>query len=69
MRGELGGEVACEGLELKPVIVALTERGDGWVRPGLVAFQSAADGRPVALELRGAGDTQLEVADVMAKRR
>ncbi|MFN8622145.1 MAG: helix-turn-helix domain-containing protein [Chloroflexota bacterium] len=58
-----------KGLELKPVIVALTEWGDRWVRPGPVEFRSAADGLPVALELRGAGDGPLDVADVVARRR
>lgn len=58
-----------KGLEIKPVIVALTEWGDRWVRPGPVEFRSAPDGQPVALELRRADDARLDVADVVAKRR
>lgn len=59
-----------KGLELKPVIIALTEWGDTWVRPGPVVFQNASDGQPVALQLRHVGDdTEATVADVVARRR
>lgn len=59
-----------KGLELKPVIIALTEWGDKWVRPGPVVFQSEADGQPVGLQLRRAGDeTEVAIADVVAHRR
>jgi DNA-binding HxlR family transcriptional regulator len=59
-----------KGLELKPVITALTEWGDKWVRPGSVVYQSESDGRPVELQLRRAGDgAQVAVADVVARRR
>src|SRR5262249_10268896 len=36
-----------KGLELKPVIIALTEWGDRWVRPGPVVYQDGSDGQPV----------------------
>jgi DNA-binding HxlR family transcriptional regulator len=59
-----------KGLELKPVIIALTEWGDKWVRPGPVVFHNASDGQPVELQLRGGGDdTQVAIADVVARRR
>ena len=59
-----------KGLELKPVIIALTEWGDAWVRPGPVVFQNRADGQPVELQLRGASDdAQVAVADVVVRRR
>src|SRR5687768_11072818 len=35
-----------KGLELKSVIIALTEWGDRWVQPGPIAFQNASDGQP-----------------------
>ncbi|MEX1103638.1 MAG: helix-turn-helix domain-containing protein, partial [Dehalococcoidia bacterium] len=34
-----------KGLDLKPVIIALTEWGDRWVRPGPVVFENEADGQ------------------------
>lgn len=59
-----------KGLELKPVIIALTEWGDKWVRPGPVVFRHASDGQPVALQLRCVGDDALvAVGDVVARRR
>jgi DNA-binding HxlR family transcriptional regulator len=59
-----------KGLELKPVIIALTEWGDKWLRPGPVVFRNESDGRPVELQLRRAGDdAQVAVADVVARRR
>jgi DNA-binding HxlR family transcriptional regulator len=58
-----------KGLELKPVIIALTAWGDKWVRPGPVVFRTG-DGQPVELQLRQVGDDrQVPVADVVAKRR
>ena len=76
-RGEAGasgepGEyrLTKKGLELKPVIIALTEWGDKWVRPGPVVFQDESDGRRVKLQLRRAGDdAPVAVADVVARRR
>lgn len=59
-----------KGLELKPVIVALTEWGDKWVRPGPVVFRTQSDGRPVTLQLRRTGeDTEVAIADVVARLR
>ena len=59
-----------KGLELKPVIIALTEWGDKWLQPGPVVFQSESDGRPVALQLRRVEDDgRVGVADVVARRR
>jgi len=59
-----------KGLELKPVIIALTEWGDKWVRPGPVDFRNESDGQPVALQLRGADDdAQVAIGDVVARRR
>lgn len=59
-----------KGLELKPVIIALTEWGDTWLQPGPVLFQDASDGQPVGLHLRRADDDgQVGVADVVARRR
>lgn len=59
-----------KGLEMKPVIIALTEWGDKWVRPGPVVFQSASDGQPVELQLRQVGkDIPASVTDVVARRR
>jgi DNA-binding HxlR family transcriptional regulator len=59
-----------KGLELKPVIIALTEWGDKWVKPGPVVFQNECDGQPVELQLRRVGDdTQAAIADIVARRR
>jgi len=59
-----------KGMELKPVIIALTQWGDKWLQPGPVVFQSASDGRPVTVQLRRAGDdAEVPVADVVARLR
>jgi DNA-binding HxlR family transcriptional regulator len=59
-----------KGLELKPVVMALTAWGDKWVRPGPVVFRNEADGQPVELQLRRIGDdAQVAVADVVARPR
>ena len=59
-----------KGLELKSVIIALTEWGDKWLRPGPVEFQNDSDGQRVGLQLRRVGDgTQVAVADVVARAR
>ena len=59
-----------KGLELKPVIIALTQWGDKWVQPGPVAFHDERDGRPVELQLRGVdGDAEIPVANVVTRRR
>jgi DNA-binding HxlR family transcriptional regulator len=59
-----------KGLELKPVIIALTEWGDKWVQPGPVEFQHESDGQPVELQLRRVGDdAQVAIGDIIARRR
>jgi DNA-binding HxlR family transcriptional regulator len=59
-----------KGLELKPVIIALTEWGDTWLKPGPVVFETESDGAPVGLQLRRADDeTRVGVADVVARPR
>jgi len=59
-----------KGLEMKPAIIALTAWGDKWVRPGPVVYRHAADGRPVELQLRRAGDdAPVAVSDVVVARR
>jgi DNA-binding HxlR family transcriptional regulator len=59
-----------KGLELKPVIIALTEWGDKWVQHGPVVFQDKSNGQRVELQLRRVGDdTQVALADVVARRR
>jgi len=74
-RAEASGEQAeyrltRKGLELKPVIIALTEWGDKWVRPGPVVFQNESDGQRVKLQLRRVrDDAPVAVADVVARRR
>ena len=58
------------GMELKPVIIALTEWGDKWLGPGPVVYQSGQDGRKVKLQLRRAGDdAPVPVSEVVARRR
>lgn len=59
-----------KGLELKPVIIALTHWGDKWVEPGPILFTNRADGQPVTLQLREAGgEAEVAVADIVAQRR
>lgn len=59
-----------KGLELKPVLIALTEWGDKWLRPGPVVFRNESDGRRVELQLRRTGDgARVAVTDVVARRR
>lgn len=59
-----------KGLELKVVIVALTQWGDKWLGPGPVVFQNGADRQPVALQLRRTDDdTEAAIVDVVAERR
>ena len=54
-----------EGMELKSVIIALTEWGDKWLKPGPAVFLN--DGEPVRLEFRRVSDgIRVETADVVA---
>ena len=56
-----------KGLELLPTILALTEWGERWVRPGPIFYGDRADGAAVGLQLRRRdNDQQLDVADVVA---
>lgn len=59
-----------KGLELKPVIIALTAWGDKWVQPGPVVYQNKCDGQLVELQLRRVDDdTPVALADVVAQLR
>lgn len=59
-----------KGMELKPVIMALTEWGDKWLRPGPIVYTSARDGRRVRLQVRRVGDdAPVAPADVGVRRR
>ena len=59
-----------KGLELKPVIIALTEWGDKWLQPGPVEFRSESDGQPVEIQLRRVGDdAQVGIGEVVARPR
>jgi DNA-binding HxlR family transcriptional regulator len=59
-----------KGLELKPVIVALTEWGDRWLAPGPVVYVDGAEGAPVGLRLlRGGDDAPVDVSEVTVRRR
>jgi DNA-binding HxlR family transcriptional regulator len=70
-----GGEpteylLSQKGLELKPVIIALTQWGDRWLQPGPAVFEDRADGERVEVQLRRAGDdAPVDVADVVARLR
>ena len=58
------------GLELKSVIIALTEWGDKWVRPGPISYRDQSDGKLVEVQLRRADDDkQIDVADIVAVLR
>jgi DNA-binding HxlR family transcriptional regulator len=58
-----------KGLELKPVLMALTAWGDKWLEPGPVVFESESDGRPVELQLRAGDGARVSITDVVARRR
>jgi DNA-binding HxlR family transcriptional regulator len=59
-----------KGLELKPVIVALTEWGDKWVRPGPITFRDKSTNTPIELQLRRTeGGQKRDVADIVAVPR
>ncbi len=58
-----------KGLELQPVIIALTEWGDKWVRPGPLVFKTASDGRPVKLALQRPDGRLAALEDVVARPR
>jgi DNA-binding HxlR family transcriptional regulator len=59
-----------KGLELKTVVIALTEWGDKWVRPGPIFYSDTSDGERIEVQLRRAGDgKQVDVAEVVARPR
>jgi len=59
-----------KGLELMPVVIALTEWGDKWVRPGPISYRDRTGSEPVELQLRrGADGKPVDVADVAAVLR
>lgn len=59
-----------KGVDMKPVIMALTVWGDRWLGPGPIAFRHGKDGGPVALDTRctECGEA-IAVADIIVKRR
>ncbi len=59
-----------KGMELKPVIIALTQWGDKWVRPGPVEYIDGRDRQPVAVQLRRtADDARVAVDDIVVRKR
>lgn len=58
-----------KGLELKPVIVALTEWGDRWLGPGPVVFRDVGTGDRVALTFQSQSGQVTPVDAVVARRR
>jgi DNA-binding HxlR family transcriptional regulator len=59
-----------KGLELMPVVIALTEWGDKWVRPGPISYRDKTSAKPIELQLRRASDgRQVDVADIVAVLR
>jgi DNA-binding HxlR family transcriptional regulator len=58
-----------KGLDLKPVIIALTEWGDRWIARGPVVFCGGPDGQRVTLELRTANEVRIAVDSVVARPR
>ena len=59
-----------KGMELKPVIIALTEWGDKWLEPGPIVYTSGPEGRRVKLQLRRVGDdAPVALSDVGVRRR
>lgn len=57
-----------KGLEMKPVIVALTVWGDKWVRPGPIEYIDR-NGESVGQKLVSADGTEVGVEDVEVKLR
>jgi DNA-binding HxlR family transcriptional regulator len=69
---EMGADGAyrltAKGMDLKPVIVALTQWGDKWVSPGPVVFVEHETGAPVSLDLRlGDGEPIADPGDVRVR--
>ncbi len=59
-----------KGMELKPVIIALTEWGDKWVRPGPVEYIDKRNSRRVEVQLRRtADDAPVSVDNIVVRKR
>ncbi|MEO8550260.1 MAG: helix-turn-helix domain-containing protein [Kofleriaceae bacterium] len=58
-----------KGLDLKQVIIALTEWGDRWITPGPVIFCAGPDGQRVTLELRSASEEKVAADSVVVRPR
>ena len=54
-----------KGMELKPVVMALTEWGNKWVAPGPVVFETES-GQPVSVQLR-TGRGEVKAGDVITR--
>ena len=56
--------------ELKPVIMALTQWGDKWIRPGPFVFADPSDGAAVTVQVRRTDDgAQVPAAEVASQLR
>ena len=58
-----------KGAELKPVVVALTEWGDKWIRPGPIEYIDERNRQPVGLQLRRKDGARVAVDEVVARKR
>jgi DNA-binding HxlR family transcriptional regulator len=69
--GEQGEYVlTARGSALKPVIIALTEWGDRWLRAGPIVYENESDGQRVELQLRRVDDgAEVALLDVVARPR
>ena len=69
--GEQGEYVLTQkGLALKPVVIALTEWGDRWLRSGPIVYESASNGQRVEVQLRRVNDgAKVGLVDVVARPR
>lgn len=58
-----------KGLELMPVLMAMTEWGDKWVRPGPIVMETRTR-QPVRMQIRGANNQkQFDVDEIVAVPR
>lgn len=69
--GEQGEYVLTQkGLALKPVVIALTEWGDRWLRSGPIVYETESNGQRVELQLRRVNDgAKVGLVDVVARPR
>lgn len=56
------------GLALKPILMALTEWGDAWVRPGPIEFVDADGARLQLLAARASDGRAVDLAEVGIRR-